>query len=64
MQFSFKYNRNLRQEGRFFMQKRLARFMVALVATAFLVIPGLSFGQANPCAAKNPCAAQNPSNWY
>lgn len=39
------------------MQKGLARFMVALVATAFLVIPGLSFAQADPCAAKNPCAA-------
>jgi len=29
-------------------------------ATAFLLVPNLSFAQANPCAAKNPCAAQNP----
>ena len=34
------------------MKERVVRLMVALVATAFLLAPGLSFAQANPCAAK------------
>lgn len=34
--------------------------VMALLVGAFLLAPGLTFAQANPCAAKNPCAAQNP----
>jgi hypothetical protein len=34
------------------MKERVVGLMAALVATAFLLAPGLSFAQANPCAAK------------
>lgn len=42
------------------MKKRLVRLALGLVAATFLLAPGLSFAQVNPCAAKNPCSVKNP----
>lgn len=42
------------------MRTIFVRYMSAVAVAAFLLTPGLTFAQANPCAAKNPCAAQNP----
>ena len=53
------------------MRKMYVHFILAVVAAAFLLAPGLTFAQANPCAPKtkqksqnpcavNPCAAKNP----